>query len=176
MTDIQPTVVNLDQAQEIDEREGAHWGGTCKIMTPSMRARGGSLGVNWIRLPPGRCGCPFHGHQREDEVFFVLSGRGVLRYGDTVQELRAGDCVSCPAGTELAHQVGNPFDHDLVYLAIGPHDPHEVCFYPDSGKVMVRSLKRIGWLENVAYLEGEPDRPRLLDLANDLIRRPDNDP
>ena len=176
MNDTHSPVVNLDQAPEVDERQGEHWGGSCKIMTPSMRDRGGSLGVNWMRVPPGRCACPFHGHQREDEVFFVLSGRGLLRYGDTLQELRAGDCVSCPAGTGLAHQVGNPFDEDLVYLAIGPHDPDEVCFYPDSGKVLVRSLRRIGWLENVAYLDGEPDRPRLLDLARDLTPRPETLP
>jgi uncharacterized cupin superfamily protein len=39
-----------------------------------MRPRGGRLGVNHSRLPPGRSMCPFHYHQREDEVFFVLSG------------------------------------------------------------------------------------------------------
>ncbi len=143
---------------------GDHWGSFYKILTPSMRDRGGSLGVNWNRVPPGRSTCPFHGHQREDEVFFVLSGRGVLRYGDELTELRVGDCVSCPAGTGIAHQIANPFHEDLIYLAIGPHDPHEVGFYPDSGKVMVRSLKRVGWLENVDYFEGEPDPPRIFEM------------
>jgi uncharacterized cupin superfamily protein len=114
--------------------------------------------------------CPFHYHQREDEVFFVLSGRGVLRYGDDVRELRAGDCVSCPAGTRVAHQIGNPFEEDLVYLAIGPHDPDEVCVYPDSGKVLVRSLRQAGFLENAEYFAGEPERPRLFELAAALSR------
>ena len=35
----------------------------------------------------------------EDEVFYVLAGVGVLRYGDALYELRAGHCVACPAGT-----------------------------------------------------------------------------
>jgi uncharacterized cupin superfamily protein len=167
MNDTPPTVVNLDDAPEIDRLHGEHWGAAFKIMTPSMRPRGGSLGVNWMRVPSGRTAVPFHGHQREDEVFFVLSGRGVLRYGDEMHELRAGDCVSCPAGTGAAHQIANPFADELVYLAIGPHDPHEVCFYPDNGKVAVRSLQRIGWLENQDYLAGEPDPPRVFELAHD---------
>jgi uncharacterized cupin superfamily protein len=104
---------------------------------------------------------------REDEVFFVLSGRGVLRYGDELRELRAGDCISCPAGTGVAHQIANPFDEDLVYLVMGPHDPHEVCVYPDSGKVMVRGLRRVGYLESAEYLAGEPEMPKIFDLVRD---------
>ena len=76
-------------------------------------------------------------HQLEDEVFFVLSGRGVLRYGEDVRPIRAGDCISCPAGTKIAHQIYNPHEEDLVYLAIGAFDPHDVCLYPDSGRVGV---------------------------------------
>jgi uncharacterized cupin superfamily protein len=154
-------VVNVDDVAEVDNLVGEHWGSTDKTLTPSMRPRGGRLGVNWTRVPPGRACCPFHSHQREDEVFFVLSGRGVLRYGDTLREIRAGDCIACPAGTGIAHQIANPFDEDLIYLAIGPHDPDEVGVYPDTGKVMVRSLQRIGWLDGKPYMEGEPDRPKL---------------
>lgn len=164
-------VVNVDEVSEIEHRQGEHWGGAYRPLTPSMKPKGGRLGVNQSRLPPGRATCPFHYHQLEDEVFFVLSGRGVLRYGDDVRQLRAGDCVSCPAGTKIAHQIANPFDEDLVYLAIGANDPNEVCVYPDTGKVMVRSLRRVGFLENVAYLEGEPARPKIFELADELARR-----
>ena len=168
MPDPRPTVVNVDEVSEIERLLGDHWGGAYKIMTPSMREHGGRLGVNLMRVPPGRAPCPFHLHQREDEVFFVLSGRGVLRAGDEVRELRAGDCVSCPAGSGVAHQLGNPCDEDLVYLAIGPHDPDEVCSYPDNGKVLVRSLQLIGRLSNLDYLDGEPDPPRIFELASTL--------
>lgn len=155
-------VVNVDEVVEEQAFEGEHWGHAWKVLTPSM-GRMGRLGVSQTRLPPGRVAVPFHAHQREDEVFFVLSGRGLLRYGESVRELRAGDCVSCPAGTGIAHQIGNPFDEDLVYLAIGMNDPHEVCTYPDSGKVLVRSLRRIGTLGEASYMDGEPERPLLLD-------------
>lgn len=160
----QPIVVNADSVPEQGELEGERWGAPYKPLTPALDALGGRLGVNVTRVPKGRTACPFHAHAREDEVFFVLSGRGVLRYGDELLPLRAGDCVSCPAGTGIAHQIANPYDEDLVYLGIGPNDPHEVCTYPDSGKVMVRSLKTVGWLKKDDYMAGEPEVPRIFDL------------
>jgi len=160
-----PVVVNIDSVQEIEHLDGEHWGGTYKPLTPTLDAHGGRLGANLSRVPPGRTACPFHAHAREDEVFFVLSGRGIFRYGDTLQEIRSGDCIACPAGTGIAHQLANPFDEDLVYLAVGPNDAHEVCTYPDSGKVMVRSLKTVGYFEKAAYMHGEPGMPRILEMA-----------
>lgn len=135
------------------------WASTWRVLTPSMRAAGGTLGVVENTLPPGAVGCPFHWHTHEDEVFYVLEGRGVFRYGEELREIGPGDCMTCPAGTGVAHQIANPFDEPLVYLAIGPHHPHEVCGYPDTGKVMVRSLKFVGRITGAPYMDGEPDPP-----------------
>lgn len=160
---VPPMIVNMLELPEMERGSGA-FGAAFQNLTPSMVPRGGKLGINRMRLSKGRTTCPFHYHLREDEAFFVLSGRGVLRYGDALRELRPGDCVSCPAGTGIAHQIANPFDEDLIYLAIGLNDPHEVCEYPDTGKVMVRSLKRVGVFTKTEYMEGEPERPRMLEL------------
>ncbi|MDH5675904.1 MAG: cupin domain-containing protein [Myxococcales bacterium] len=121
-----------------------------------------------MRVPKGRSVCPFHSHLQEDEVFFVLSGRGVLRYDDDLRAIRAGDCISCPAGTQVAHQIYNPHAQDLVYLAIGAFDPQEVCIYPDSDKVAVRGVDMRGTLEEKAYFDDEPDPPRIVELAAKL--------
>lgn len=171
MSDRPSPVINVDEVEEREHLAGDHWGGGYKPLTPLLEQKRGALGVNRSRLPPGRVTVPFHYHQREDEVFFILSGRGVLRYGDDLRELRPGDCISCPAGTRVAHQIANPYDDDLVYLAIGANDPDEVCVYPDSGKVMVRSLGRVGFLENVDYYQGEPAKPKILELAAQLLGR-----
>jgi uncharacterized cupin superfamily protein len=165
MTDIPSHVINVADVQEIEHLNGEHWGGAHKPLTPSMRPKGGHLGVRQSRLPPGRATCPFHYHQLDDEAFFILSGRGVLRYGDDVRELRPGDCVSCPAGTKVAHQIANPFDVDLLYLGIGMNDPNEVCVYPDAGKILVRSLQAVGVLKRVDYMEGEAARPKIFDFV-----------
>ncbi len=162
MTDKLPNVVNVDEAPEESHFDGDHWGHAWKVLTPSM-AYPGNVGVSYNRLPPGRAAVPFHTHQIDDEVFYVLSGRGMLRYGDRLQEIRAGDCIACPAGKGIAHQIANPFDEELVYLAFGGNDPNEVCTYPDTGKVMVRALQSVGRLEKTPYMDGEPDRPVIFD-------------
>lgn len=156
-------IVNVADAPEEGGVEGA-WGQYYRPLTPGMEARGGRLGMNQTRVPPGCVACPHHTHAREDEIFYVLRGRGVLRYGDELFELGPGDTVSCPAGTGAGHQIANPFDEDLVYLAIGPNDPHEVCVYPDTGKVYVRAVKTVGWLHKAPYMEGEAERPKILEM------------
>ncbi len=157
-------VVNLEDVAEQEYVSGAHWGHAFKPLTPAMEEAGRALGVNLSRLPPGRAACPFHSHQVGDEVFYILSGRGVLRLGEELVPLRPGDCISRPAGTGRAHQIANPYDQDLIYLAIGPNDPNEVCLYPDSGKILVRNQKQVGRLEACDYMDGEEDRPIILDL------------
>ncbi len=161
---MEPLIINRNDAEEIIEGEG-HFGGSYRVLTPAMRERGGRLGVVENRLPPQRVGCPMHSHLREDEVFLIQSGRGLFRYGEHIREVGPGDCLSCPAGAGVAHQLGNPFHEDLVYLAIGPYDPHEVCHYPDSGKILVRGLThtgRVGHFQAASYMDGEPEVPALL--------------
>ncbi len=160
-------VANIDEVEEKERFFGEHYGARVKVLTPSMRARGGKLGINRMCVPKGRSVCPFHFHEREDEAFVVLSGRGVLRYGDELREIGPGDCISCPAGTKIAHQIANPHDEDLIYLAIGLHHPHEVCGYPDADRVLVRSLGSKGTLAKADYFDGEPIPPRIFELCKE---------
>lgn len=160
-------VVNIKDAPEKPYERGAYQSFD-RDLTPVMAPRTGRLGVQATRIPPGKSGCPFHTHLKEDEVFFVLSGRGVLRYGEALQEIGPGDCITCPAGSGIAHQIANIFDEDLIYLSIGGNEPHEVCTYPDSGKVNIVGLKQIGMLTQTDYYAGEPETPRIFGLAEEL--------
>jgi uncharacterized cupin superfamily protein len=171
-----PHILNIADAPADVGGQG-RWGCTSKALTPALdalrRDKGGArLGMNLTILPPGRSGCPFHSHVLEDEVFYVLSGRGVLRYGETVTEVKGGDCIACPAGTGVSHQFANPFDEEFVYLGAGMNDPNEVCTYPDSGKVMVRSLKSVGVLTDGPYWAGEEDPTRVFEMAAALLKKP----
>lgn len=166
MTNAYEPVVHRDDAEE-HTSDAPHYTGAYRVLNPGMRGAGGKLGLIWNRLEPGSCGCPFHTHALEDEVFFVLEGTGVLRYGDALYELRPGSAVSCPAGSGVAHQIANTGDVDLVYLAAGPYEPNEVCTYPDSGKVMVRSLRTVGRLEGTDYMDGEEGEPPVFGMARE---------
>jgi uncharacterized cupin superfamily protein len=69
-------------------------------------------------------------------MFFIVSGKGLLRYGSETRPLRAGDFICCPTGgPETAHQIVNDSDAPLAYLSVSTNLPAEICEYPDSGKV-----------------------------------------
>lgn len=161
-------IVNVADVEPIISTEGAYWHSIEKPLTPALMPRMGRLGMVMITVPGGKSACPFHTHSFADEVFFVISGRGVLRYGETVTEIGPNDCISCPAGSGLAHQLANPFEQDLVYLAVGMNDPREVCTYPDSGKVMLDALDQVGYLQPAGYYDGEPAVPRIFELATNI--------
>ena len=162
----QPTahVLNVADVEETTYDGNRYFSARVKRLTPPHAG----LGVRVNRVAPGQTACPFHSHQLEHEVFIVTAGRGVLRYGEELRELDPGDCVYCPAGTGVAHQLANPFDEDFVYFSIGTHDPNEVCVYPDNGKIMVRALKAVGALEKLPYLAGEPATPKIFELFSGM--------
>jgi uncharacterized cupin superfamily protein len=177
MTEKAPMIVNMHTAPEIAADVPAAWISFRRDLTPAMREAGpgrfgmGRLGMNARRVPPGHSACPAHTHLMADEIFIVLEGRGLFRYGDSVQEIRPGDCISCPADTGIAHQIANPVSPDgmgdLVYLAIGTAPPAEVCTYPDSGALVVDALNRHGVLREADYYDGQPDPTPLLTRGSD---------
>ena len=125
------------------------------------------LGYNLTICPPGKRACPFHNHHVNEEMFLILEGEGVLRFGDQEYPLRKDDIVACPPGKrEVAHQIINTGSTDLRYLSLSTMDRHEICEYPDSdkvgvfvgkyGKMDLRLLFRAG--EAVDYMDGEGER------------------
>ena len=77
------------------------------------------LGAQYIVLPPGKTGFPFHSHRNNEEMFIILEGTGEYRYGDARYPVRAGDICSAVAGdASTAHQLINTGTVDLRYFAI----------------------------------------------------------
>jgi len=177
MTEKAPTIVNMHTVPEIPANVPAAWTHFRRALTPAMREAGpgrfgmGRLGMGAVRVPPGHSACPAHTHLQADEIFVVLEGRGLFRYGECVHEIGPGDCISCPADTGIAHQIANPAapdsTGDLVYLAIGAEPPAEVCTYPDSGALVVDALGRHGFLREAGYYEGQPEPTPLLARGGD---------
>jgi uncharacterized cupin superfamily protein len=109
-----------------------------------------TLGACIREIPPGARTGPLHAHMFEEEVFYVLDGTVTVRElepgADDYREfsLHAGEVAVYPAGTGLAHCSFNRSDAPAVLLGLSDNQPGEVCVYPDSGKTLLRSLKRIG--------------------------------
>ena len=99
-----------------------------------------------IKLPPKKAGFPYHYHTINEECFFILSGKGILRTPEGEQEVFAGDSIFFPIGEEGAHQLTNLSETEpLLYLDFDTAHTPEVCFYPDSQKVGIfgKDLKQI---------------------------------
>jgi len=90
--------------------------------------------LEWNRIPPGKCGFPYHAHSAESELYLVISGRGRIRDKDGSTIVSAGDGFFFQPGE--AHQLSNAGDEDFVYYVIAdnPTPRGDSCYYPDSGK------------------------------------------
>lgn len=131
---IDSRVVNLDELKLDPFSKGETFASAAVRIGPLIGAK--SLGYSYDIVPPGKRSCPFHNHHGEEEMFFVVKGNGLLRYGTETRPIRAGDVICCPTGgPETAHQIINDSDGDLAYLSVSTRLPVEVCEYPDSKKV-----------------------------------------
>ena len=131
---IDQRVVNLDELELEHFAKGEAYRSDCARIGPLVGAR--DLGYSYDVVPPGKRSCPFHSHHGEEEMFFILRGTGMLRYGNETRKVRAGDVICCPTGgPETAHQIINDSDAELAYLSISTMMPAEICEYPDSKKV-----------------------------------------
>ncbi len=127
-------VVNVDELTLEPFEHGDKFASRSVRIGPLLGAK--DLGYSYDVVPPGKTSCPFHSHYGEEEMFFIIKGRGKLRYGSECRVIRAGDIICCPTGgPETAHQITNDSDAELAYLSVSTMMPAEVCEYPDSKKV-----------------------------------------
>ncbi len=92
------------------------------------------VGLRRIQIPVGGWSTPAHEHGREEELFYVLDGRGLSWHGGRVAEIAAGDCILYLAGRG-AHTVHalEPLD----VLAFGPRHSDESVGFPRLGMSLV---------------------------------------
>ena len=134
MNVINSRVVNIDELKLDHFVKGEKFEGNSVRIGPLLGAK--DLGYSYDVVPPGKRSCPFHSHRGEEELFFIVRGKGLLRYGNETRPIRAGDVICCPTGgPETAHQIVNDSDAELAYLSISTMLPSEVCEYPDSNKI-----------------------------------------
>ncbi len=116
------------------------------------------LGCTVTQVAPGCTAYPFHSHRANDELFYIIDGRGELRLGESRHAVTAGDVVGCPAGApKTAHQLINTGDAPLTYLAISTQTDPEICEYPDSGKVGAYDGSGDGELAHLSAYKSEID-------------------
>jgi uncharacterized cupin superfamily protein len=106
-----------------------------------------AVGVNRVRVEPGKLPTPPHSHGASEELYFVLGGSGLAWQDGEVHEVRPLDCVIHRAD-EMEHTfVAGP--DGLEYLVFGTRHPTEIGWLPRSRAV------RFGW----PWVEGRDDDP-----------------
>jgi uncharacterized cupin superfamily protein len=105
------------------------------------------VGVNRVRVAPGKLPTPPHSHGASEELYFVLAGSGLAWQDGNVHEVRPLDCV-IQRPDQMEHTfVAGP--DGLEYLVFGTRHPTELGWLPRSRAV------RLGW----PWVEGRDDDP-----------------
>lgn len=157
MSAVAKRVVNIDELQLEGFEQGAKF--ACAAVRVGKLLGASQLGYSYDVVQPGKSSCPFHSHRAEEEMFFIVKGEGLLRYGTEKRKIRSGDFICCPiGGPETAHQIINDSNAELTYVSVSTMAPAEVCEYPDSGKIGayggdLRHMTEIP--SNVDYWKGE---------------------
>ena len=128
-------LINLENITKFEEHEHGNFKSKFAVIGENIGAK--QLGYNLTIVPPEKKSCPFHNHRVNEEMFLILEGNGLLRFGKDEYTLKKSDIIACPAGgRELAHQIINTGESDLKYLALSTKEKHEICEYPDSDKII----------------------------------------
>ena len=91
---------------------------------------------------------------RQEEIFVILEGEGVLLVGDEETPVRPGHAISRPPATGVAHTL-RADARGLTYLAYGTREPNDICWYPHSRKISWRGVGVIARVEPLDYWDGE---------------------
>jgi uncharacterized cupin superfamily protein len=122
------------------------------------------VGVNRVRIDPGRLSTPPHSHSVSEEIVFVLGGSGLSWQDEQVYEVRANDCIVHVADHEEHTLHGGPEGLDV--LIFGTRHPTEFGWLPRSAAV------RLGW----PWVEGRTDDPWDVEAAGEPLAFGDPSP
>ena len=95
------------------------------------------MGATLHELAPGAPQSRMHMHYGAEEMFFVLSGRPLLRHRDGEEPLAPGDVVFCPEGRAGLHTFTNPTGEPVQILGISAGSFPDVVAYPEDGYAWV---------------------------------------
>ncbi len=83
--------------------------------------------------------CPTTEYDRQEEIYFVVEGGGVLHYGDQTQTLRKHDFTYLPPGVK--HSLSNNADQPVRVLVMGFKIPSTISIGAPSALPKVANLE-----------------------------------
>ena len=112
------------------------------------------------KIPPKKANYPYHTHTKNTEVFYIISGEGILETPDGERKVSLGDIIVCPPSKTEAHRLTNSSDSEmLVYLDVDTQNSPDILHYPETGKtgIIIQNDSARFFKDNteVDYFEGE---------------------
>jgi len=133
MKDLIVKNVTTLQGEKIN-REGNEF--TVKTIIPREEAT--KCRANFVELDPGNNAYGYHYHEANEEVFYIISGTGVIRTINGEIQVKTGDAIGFPTGQKGAHVIRNESENEkLVYIDFGTNIRPEIVHLPDNKKIMV---------------------------------------
>jgi uncharacterized cupin superfamily protein len=128
-----------------------------EVTNPSKESQSN---VSIYEIPPQKASYPYHYHLKSQEIFYIISGSGILETPDGNKTISAGDVIVCPPLEKGAHRIINSSEKEtLVYLDCDTVNYPDVAYYPNSHKVgiILNGGKNTFYKEksDVEYYEGE---------------------
>jgi uncharacterized cupin superfamily protein len=124
-------IAHIDEVDGHELRVG-HLQGTWSFVGHAAGSVG--VGASRIRIPAGGWSTPAHDHGVEEELFYVLGGRGLAWHKGKTFEIGEGDCVLFLP--RRGHHTLHALD-DLDVLAFGPRVYDESARFPRLGASLV---------------------------------------
>ena len=97
--------------------------------------------VGILKVPPWSKPWPLHSHSSQWEFYYVISGKGKMRFKTRNVDLTSGDFVVCRPGE--AHQIINDSNKDLVIQITADNPISDIIEYPDSGKWAIHPKSKV---------------------------------
>ena len=146
--------------QDIPEKRKAKHDGYEHIRKDFIRwGEAEKMGASDYEIPPTQSAYPYHFHHKNEELFYIISGTGILRTSQGERTVKAGDLLFFPANEKGAHKLTNSSETEkLVYLDVDIVHDLDVAVYPDSGKIGVwgKEVNKIYRKDDdVDYYDGE---------------------
>lgn len=121
---------------------------------------GNQCTVSIFDIPPGKSNYPYHYHTANEEIFYIISGKGLLKTPEGEKTVSPGEVIICPASDKGAHKLTNISEtQTLTYLDVDTNRFPEVVFYPDSDKIGIKAgteMKNLYMYDtDVDYYAGE---------------------
>ena len=128
------------EVKNIDKIEGVPFDGSAEFKLKPIVSRedATTCAAQFVEVAPNGQAFSYHYHETSEEIFYIISGRGVVRTATGDVEVNPGDAITFPTGPKGSHVIRNASSTEtLRYLDFGTKAAADVAHFPDVKKFLV---------------------------------------